>query len=322
MEARESAQELVRLTPQQATRCATLLCDVKDLPLPEGLVHGNLSKEALLKILQELALSDPGLFLERFWRHLPAEGIEAFWALREDCPKVDHYTNEWARHHTAAQREAAPSQQQPPPAKRGKVPAAVRNRRLAAMRRLARDEGYFTEEAMRQRCPLLHHYYVGQYAGDANGGGVGAPPRNAAARRPGEPLGAALMRQQDEAATMQRMARERAVELAREQMEVESESDDEGADAEGPRAPATPPGRGGGVRGRREEAEDAGPVSEEERALLRGEFEDLMRLRFLSGEDAEFVDYGAIDDPGGDASLGSEVEDFAERDAEDAYFGE
>lgn len=43
----------------------------------------------------------------------------------------------------------------------------VKNRRLAAMQQL-QGEGFFSDEEMRRRAPLLYNQLVGQYLGDAH----------------------------------------------------------------------------------------------------------------------------------------------------------
>lgn len=68
------------------------------------------------------------------------------------------------------------------PARR--LPARVKNRRLAAMRRLAAEGEYFSDEAMRQRAPLLYHQHIGQYMPDeGQQQGQGAPQGGGAAEQ-------------------------------------------------------------------------------------------------------------------------------------------
>ena len=68
-------------------------------------------------------------------------------------------------------------------------------------------------------------------------------------------------------------------------------------------------------------AESAAPtranITREDRARLRGEFERLMRERFLRGEDGDFFNYADVDD---NEALDDTA--TADRDAEDAYFDE
>ncbi len=73
------------------------------------------------------------------------------------------------------------------PARR--LPARVKNRRLAAMRRLAAEGEYFSDEAMRQRAPLLYHQHIGQYMpdeGQGQGQGQGAPQEQQQQQQQGE----------------------------------------------------------------------------------------------------------------------------------------
>ena len=114
---------------------------------------------------------------------------------------------------------------------------------------------------------------------------------------------------------LQRQRQQERFDEVEEESESEEEEEEErgsGAAAAGPAATAAPPGAGPG-QGR------GPPASREERAESAAAFLDLMKQRFLAGEDAPEVDYGAID---ADASLDDDWAAVAARDAEDAYFDE
>lgn len=65
----------------------------------------------------------------------------------------------------------------------------VKNRRRAYMNRLVRDGQYFSEDAMREREPYLHHEYVGKFQ----------DPTSRSLSRPGERWSETLLRRSEEA---------------------------------------------------------------------------------------------------------------------------
>ncbi|KAK9816892.1 hypothetical protein WJX72_006847 [[Myrmecia] bisecta] len=156
--------------------------------------------------------------------------------------------------------------------------AQVKNRRLAQMNRLDAAGEYFSDEAMRKRGPLLHHQYIGQYQ---------APAIRAARTNK---LSDSILQQHDELQTQLRMAQQREAEDM-----VEEESDSDESEPE-----AAPRASGAGQ-----------PQSNQE------EFLEIMRAKFLAGQDGEFVDYATVDR---DSTLDDDWLAQQRQDAEDAYF--
>uniref|UniRef100_A0A453FN00 CCD97-like C-terminal domain-containing protein n=2 Tax=Aegilops tauschii subsp. strangulata TaxID=200361 RepID=A0A453FN00_AEGTS len=87
----------------------------------------------------------------------------------------------------------------PPPARRCRLeapaPARVRNRRRAYLHRLVTQGDYFSEEAMREREPYLHHEYLGRFQ----------DPFGRAMVRPGEKFSETLMRRAEEAVIVEKI---------------------------------------------------------------------------------------------------------------------
>ncbi len=102
-------------------------------------------------------------------------------------------------------------------------PHTVRNRRLAALQRLQAQGQFFSEAAMRERAPLLHHQLLGQYMGD---GTEQRGAHSAGGLHHRASLSEVLMRQHDEVELRLQMHREQQQEEAQ-LSEQESSSDDE-----------------------------------------------------------------------------------------------
>jgi hypothetical protein len=128
--------------------------------------------------LRALLARDVPLFLERYGAALSSDELAAFDALSPD------YEVDW---HLRRLRAAAAGA--PPPASR------VRNRRRAYLDRLVREGDYFSEEAMREREPYLHHEYLGRFQ----------DPLGRAMARPGERWSETLMRRAEEAVIVEKI---------------------------------------------------------------------------------------------------------------------
>ncbi|KAF0900952.1 hypothetical protein E2562_037086 [Oryza meyeriana var. granulata] len=131
-------------------------------------------KAALLALLSR----DSPLFLERYGGALSHDELAAFDALAAD------YEVGW---HLRRLRAALAGGS--PPASR------VRNRRRAYLDRLVREGEYFSEEAMREREPYLHHEYLGRFQ----------DPTGRAMARPGERWSETLMRRAEEAVIVEKI---------------------------------------------------------------------------------------------------------------------
>ncbi|KAG2443090.1 hypothetical protein HYH02_009504 [Chlamydomonas schloesseri] len=134
------------------------LSELQDLALPSSLYRdGGASPptSAVSRYLEALLHKDPAAFLARYGGVLQSQELNHFEPLRSSDFEVDH----WLRHFAAQNMAAAELAADP-----RRLPAQVKNRRLAAMRRLQGEGDYFSEDAMRHRAPLLYHQHIGRYA--------------------------------------------------------------------------------------------------------------------------------------------------------------
>jgi hypothetical protein len=199
-------------------RIATRLSAVEGLYFPSSFLSsspaaGPPSPPRRRAELRALLARDAPLFLERYGSALSAGELAAFDALSPD------YEVDW---HLRRLRAAAAGA--PPPAVR------VRNRRRAYLDRLVREGEYFSEEAMREREPYLHHEYLGRFQ----------DPLGRAMARPGERWSETLMRRAEEAVIVEKIRGEQirrgvdpsewvggGPEEAMEEQEEEEEEEDE-----------------------------------------------------------------------------------------------
>ncbi|KAG2442843.1 hypothetical protein HXX76_002922 [Chlamydomonas incerta] len=135
------------------------LSELQELALPSSLYRDSggpaPSPDAVLKYLEALLQKDPASFLARYGGVLQSQELNHFEPLRDSDFEVDH----WLRHFAAQQMAAAEQAADP-----RRLPAQIKNRRLAAMRRLEGEGDYFSEDSMRHRAPLLYHQHIGRYA--------------------------------------------------------------------------------------------------------------------------------------------------------------
>lgn len=119
---------------------------------------------------------------ERYGSLLTSEELHSFDILRSD------YEVGWHLERIRMSRQ--------PTAEEARAKAtAVRNRRRAYMEQLVHAGEYFSEDAMRQRDPYLHHEYVGKFQ-DPLGRGMA---------RPGERWSDTLMRRWEEAMLVEKI---------------------------------------------------------------------------------------------------------------------
>ena len=124
------------------------------LRLPASLERSaaeSISEQKRREYLETLLHRDPGVFLERYASKLTDAERALFEPLRGNY-EVDFYLK---LAEDDAKRAAS------------KTSATTKNRRHAQLNRLVADGSYFSEDAMRNRAPLLHHQYIGQYVPEA-----------------------------------------------------------------------------------------------------------------------------------------------------------
>ncbi|KAG1359229.1 putative coiled-coil domain-containing protein 97 [Cocos nucifera] len=138
-------------------------------------------KTALLDLLSR----DAPIFLERYGSELTADELREFEVLKAD------YEVEW--HLNRLRRGRSPTAEE---ARARSV--TVKNRRRAYMELLIRGGEYFSEDAMREREPYLHHEYLGRFQ----------DPFGRVLSRPGERWSETLMRRCEEAMLVEKIRRE------------------------------------------------------------------------------------------------------------------
>ncbi|KAL6008535.1 hypothetical protein ACLOJK_034047 [Asimina triloba] len=267
-------------------------------------------------ILGSLLSRDAAVFLERYGTKLTDAELQEFESLKDD------YEINWHLNHIR-------STLSPTTEEIHTRSVAVKNRRRAYLNKLIRDGQYFSEDAMREREPYLHHEYVGRFQ-DRTGRCLS---------RPGERWSETLMRRSEEAILLSKIRGEqqrRGVlekdwvgnEVQEQQEEEEEEEDeDEDEDAE----PGDGKGENGSlkVHGAHGESHDdtecanaehsKGIISAAEMQDQMELFTNIMQQKFLAGEDSEHMDYSKIDD---DVTLDDDWLKEVNQDAEEKYFAE
>lgn len=119
---------------------------------------------------------------ERYGSKLSLEELSQFDALKDDYEINWHLNN-------------LRSSINPKVEERKSRSAKIKNRRLAYMDKLMLSGRYFSEEAMREREPYLHHEYVGKFQ-DLSGRGMA---------RPGERWSETLVRRSEEAILVEKI---------------------------------------------------------------------------------------------------------------------
>lgn len=257
------------------------------LRLPANLQHSPgvaVSADKRKEYLRTLLQRDPGVFLERYASKLTAAERSHFEPLRGEY-EVDFYLK-------LAEDEAS---------KAGSaVSATAKNRRHAQLKRLVADGSYFSDDAMRDRAPLLHHEYVGQYA-----------PADTA--KPAT-LSDSVMQQLESQEHKKRLQKARE-EQAMVEEEEESSSDDEQDAAAAHQIPVKVPAVSTEADSQDLNASSNIPLND--RAEYQEDFLQIMQHRFLSGKDHEHVDYADID---ANPALDDDWAAQADGDAQEKYF--
>ncbi|KAL3619439.1 hypothetical protein CASFOL_037009 [Castilleja foliolosa] len=262
---------------------------------PSAAADPSHRKSLLLRLLS----TDAAVFLERYGSKLSLHELNQFDVLNDD------YEINWHLNHIR-------SIVNPTEEVKKSTSAKIKNRRLAYMDKLTLDGHYFSEDAMREREPYLHHLYVGKFQ-DLSGRSM---------MRPGERWSETLMRRSEEAILVQKIRgeqqrwgvaesdwvgneRQEQEEENEEMEEVEGESDTE-------------------VIVEKEAMEESRAEEPEEESLSSAEMQDrmnqftyIMQQKFLTGEDHEHLDYSKIDC---NETLDDHWTKEANQDAEEKYF--
>ncbi|EPS67169.1 hypothetical protein M569_07605, partial [Genlisea aurea] len=284
-------------------------------------------------LLRDLLSTDAAVFLERYGSKLSLDELKQFEVLKED------YEINW---HLNRLR----SIMSPTDVEKKSMAARIKNRRLAYLNKLMTDGNYFSEEAMREREPYLHHEYVGRFQ----------DPIGRSMARPGERWSETLMRRSEEAYLVEKIRGEQrrlgvaqsdwlGNERTQIQEEEEEEEEEEGGEeeeeeGENEREKGSPLEEETDMESRarslqvtkiipstmKEEGDVPQDENNGEEGLLLSsvemeeqlnQFTHIMHQKFLSGEDHQHLDYSKID---GDETLDDHWLREANQDAEEKYF--
>ncbi|XP_010518687.1 PREDICTED: coiled-coil domain-containing protein 97 [Tarenaya hassleriana] len=308
----EQGKKAVR--KEAAEEISERLSSLENLYFPRAVASSTSSASHRKPLLLHLLLRDPAVFLERYGSQLTVDELREFDALNDDY-EVDWHLNNLRKKMNPTSQELKSRS------------VAVRNRRLAYLNKLVAEGHYFSEDAMREREPYLHHEYVGKFQ-DLTGRSMA---------RPGERWSETLMRRSEEARLVARIREEQqrlgvserdwiGNEMVQEEEEEEEEESEEGEEDEEANKHA-------GASSRLEEVakngtdnneesisrDEEGAVSPEEMQEMMEQFTYIMQQKFLSGEDHQHLDYSKIDN---DETLDDHWLREVSLDAEDKYFAE
>ncbi|CAL9071529.1 unnamed protein product [Musa textilis] len=275
-------------------------------------------KSALLDLLSR----DAPIFLERYGSELTSDELHEFEKLNQDYEVGWHLNRLRRGRNPTAEDDRTRS-------------VTIKNRRRAYMERLVHDGEYFSEDAMREREPYLHHEYLGKFQ----------DPAGRSLSRPGERWSETLMRRCEEAMLVEKIRGEQQrlgvdkrewvggggeeeEEEEEEEVEEEEEEEEEEEDDDDDMA-LEEPKVGDSSEVLNPDAHDtcasdaAGPfeqtLSAEEMHDLLEQFTHVMQQKFLAGEDTAYIDYSRIDN---DERLDDHWLREANYDAEEKYFEE
>lgn len=305
------------LNPEPAEYISERLSKLDNLYFPRAKQSSIASPSQRKTLLLDLLSRDVAVFLERYGSQLTLEELKEFDALKAD------YEINWHLSHLRSL--VSPTKEE---LKLRSV--TIKNRRRAYLDKLVGEGQYFSEDAMRERDPYLHHEYLGKFQ-DLSG-------RRMA--RPGERWSETLIRRAEEAVIVQKIRAEqqrrgvaesewvgsvyepeqlREIEMEEEEDDSEDESEDElkGHIASGSshiqEVPLCDESSSDVARPKTEGER----LSAEEMQDRLDQFTIIMHQKFLSGEDYQHFDYSEIDK---DESLDDHWIKEANHDAEEKYF--
>ncbi|KAL5750777.1 hypothetical protein ACOSP7_025380 [Xanthoceras sorbifolium] len=293
------------------------LSSLDNLYFPRALQSNASTPSQRKSILLDLLSRDAVVFLERYGSQLTTDELREFDALKDDYEINWHLKNLRSKMSPTSEELRSRS-------------VTVKNRRLAYLNKLIGDGHYFSEDAMREREPYLHHEYVGKFQDLSE--------RSMA--RPGERWSETLIRRAEEAILVAKIREEQQrlgvderewVGNERNQQEEQEEEEEEEEDEENEAVKvASGPVRStemlldhsvannGAQSTTAEHYQGAAPSAEETEDSME-QFTHIMQQKFLSGEDHQHFDYSKIDN---DETLDDHWLREVSQDAEEKYFAE
>ncbi|XP_059642788.1 uncharacterized protein LOC132284681 [Cornus florida] len=308
------------------------LSSVENLYFPRALQSSAISPSQRKSLLIDLLSRDVAVFLERYGSQLTIEELKVFDVLKDD------YEINWHLNHLRSVISPTTEELRSRSTK-------IKNRRRAFMDKLMCDGQYFSEDAMREREPYLHHEYVGQFQ----------DPSGRSMARPGERWSETLMRrseevilvekirgeqqrlgvaerdwvgsvnehQQEEEEEKEEEEEEEEEEEGEEEEEEEEEEDEEHIEANGSSHHLEVHF---GDLDAFNNAQSTSVIPSEGTTLPEAEIQDrmdqfthIMQQKFMSGEDHQHLDYSKIDE---DETLDDHWLREANLDAEEKYFAD
>ncbi|KAG2257953.1 hypothetical protein Bca52824_077247 [Brassica carinata] len=263
---------------------AARLSSLEGLYFPRAVQSTTASSDQRKSILLDLLRRDPAVFLERYGSQLSLDELLAFDALKHD------YEVDW--HLKNLRKKISPTS--------GELKSrsvAVRNRRLAYLNKLVSEGQYFSEDAMRDREPYLHHEDSDEMAEEA--------ALVSRIREEQQRLGVA---------ECDWVGNENMEESEEESEQEEVETEDEEEEEEKQTGASSSLAEAGGA-----ENKQGTVLPPEEMQEMMEQFTSIMQQKFLSGEDHEHLDYTKIDN---DENLDDHWLREVGLDAEEKYFGD
>ncbi|OIT20806.1 PREDICTED: coiled-coil domain-containing protein 97 [Nicotiana attenuata] len=176
MKVEDSTSMARSLSNQSMEKISDRLSGLDNLYFPRAQQPSASTASQRKSLLLDLLTRDVPLFLERYGSQLTSDDLNEFEALKND------YEINW--HLNRLRSVISPTQED---LKSRSV--KIKNRRRAYLDKLVNDGQYFSEDAMREREPYLHHEYVGKFQ----------DPSGRSMARPGERWSETLMRRSEEA---------------------------------------------------------------------------------------------------------------------------
>ncbi|XP_041468356.1 coiled-coil domain-containing protein 97-like [Lytechinus variegatus] len=252
----------------------------------------DLSMSERVKILSEQFHHSPAVFIEKFHPYLCEDDLVCF-EPSSDVYEVSFYLKRTKRRLST-----------------GNNSVVVKNRRYEALKKLEKEGTYFSDDEMRAREPLMYEQLIGQYLTDEE-----RAETRTKVDKTDLKFSTILMSFMQDQETKELYKRQQDKEEEAEEEEDDDDDDDEiDGDKKGQSTTLAQPSRNSVRKEDDEEEEEEDdemmddedqdgavlsprqptPATEAEKHLLREEFQNLMRERFLSGGDQDF-DYAAVD---------------------------
>ncbi|CAL5436661.1 unnamed protein product [Camellia sinensis] len=299
----EKTKKKIGLSGEAMEDIAERLSKLENLYFPRALQPSSSSPSQRKSLLRDLLSRDLAVFLERYGTQLTFGELKEFEFMKDDY-EINWHLNNLRSLISPTTKELRSRSKK------------IKNRRRAYMDRLICDGKYFSEDAMREREPYLHHEYVGKFQ----------DPSGRRMARPGERWSETLMRRSEEAILVEKIRREqqRLGVAQRDWVGNEKETEDgESLVANGTSLPLEMLSENHDAFSNEQSATvrhtEGATLSAEEMQDRMDQFTHIMQQKFLSGEDHQHLDYSKIDE---DETLDDHWLREASHDAEEKYFAD